>query len=181
MCLETSYPLYFYILSANSFYHKVMFHSDFNYGIKNILNIILKADVTRPFFWESRQIGGDTFWERDERDHRGGEWWAGWPWVLSWLCVPILHCEPQDQMPDQSIVHQADIYSTSHDGIYLPRVHINKKKEISYKIDCPQTTCTPTPSSLRKAIVTRCVTNSLCVSICSFCSVWFMSKRALFY
>lgn len=181
MCLETSYPLYFYILSAISFYHKVMFHSDFKYGIKNILNIVLKADVTRPFFWESRQIGGDKWWERDERDHRGGEWWAGWPWVLSWLCVPILHCEPQDQMPDQSIVHQADIYSTSHDGIYLPRVHINKKKEISYKIDCPQTTCTPTPSSLRKAIVTRCVTNSLCFSICSFCSVWFMSKRALFY
>lgn len=47
MCLETSYPLYFYILSVISFYHKVMFHSDFKYGIKNILNIILKADVTR--------------------------------------------------------------------------------------------------------------------------------------
>lgn len=51
--------------------------------------------------------------------------------VLPWLHHPILHREPEDQMPDQSIVHQADIYSAGHDGIYLPRVHINKiKKDI---------------------------------------------------
>lgn len=42
---------------------------------------------------------------------------------------PILHSEPEDQMPDQSIVHQADMHSAGHDGIYLPRMHINKIKK----------------------------------------------------
>lgn len=45
---------------------------------------------------------------------------------------------------------------TGHDGIYLPRAHINKikpPKKISYKIDCPHTTCQPTQSSRSLTIV----------------------------
>lgn len=37
-------------------------------------------------------------------------------------------------MPEQSIVHQADIYSRSNDGIYLPRVHINRIKRYEKSI-----------------------------------------------